>query len=307
MEDEMEGVIFSEKPTLETFNEIIKIANTNHTELNELNKKYSEMESEKAQVVQRVGEIQAKYKESTFGYDTITMKSQQHIESLKGINKDLATLWSQVENLHNLSEKIKKENIEIRNLQNKFQESIVQSDEQSSSGRDLVKKTLHKIELIHEHSGQVFEHLSSIQDISESTNLLSLNASIEAARAGESGRGFAVVAQEVSKLAEKTFQSSKSIFEKIQTTNNAVSEGLVLTKNAKETFEVIKSNIDENKNIFHEINTRIENQQSLTENIFNSIEGLAEVTGEIKYVFSQEYKSFKKLVETSEQIENETR
>lgn len=58
--------------------------------------------------------------------------------------------------------------------------------------------------------GDVMELLDQI---SERTNLLALNASIEAARAGEVGKGFAVVADEVRKLAMQSKDSAGSVRE----------------------------------------------------------------------------------------------
>ena len=90
----------------------------------------------------------------------------------------------------------------------------------------------------------------SIEDITDQTNLLSLNASIEAARAGAAGRGFAVVADEIRKLSDETQTSSARIMNAL---NHLEDTSAQMTDAITRMVELIQINLEK----ITEVNTSV--------------------------------------------------
>jgi methyl-accepting chemotaxis protein len=77
--------------------------------------------------------------------------------------------------------------------------------------REQVEQVAASILRLSEQSQAIGEIIAAVNDLTDQSKLLAVNAAIEAARAGEHGRGFAVVAQEVKSLADQSKQATAQV------------------------------------------------------------------------------------------------
>jgi len=84
-----------------------------------------------------------------------------------------------------------------------------------------------RLSAINEKTNNISNVVTTIGNVADQTNLLSLNAAIEAEKAGEYGRGFSVVAREIRRLADQVAVATLEIEEMVKEMQTAVSAGVM--------------------------------------------------------------------------------
>ncbi len=163
--------------------------------------------------------------------------------------------------------------------------------EQSSQSVGKVYNALNKLV---GQSKDISRITNSITEISQQTNILSLNAAIEAARAGTYGKGFAVIADEVRQLSVQTKDSTVHISKIISELQEGMAEfqsNMLETKENLEeqehkvaetlsSFAAIDHSIAEISKQIGQIHDKVDMTQTMNTRLAESVHSVAAIAEE---------------------------
>jgi methyl-accepting chemotaxis protein len=170
----------------------------------------------------------------------------------------------------------------------------------TENSKSSLEKTIEVVEDMKNQSVRIKTISGTINDIAARTNLLSLNAAIEAARAGEQGRGFAVVADEVAKLADQSMVSSKDINSIIEdTVRNIVQTSDLIAQTSENLNSVIGAG-SANAEFLNSLTGEIRNQETVTHQIKQHMDGIADSSMTISYLVTSQYEHLDSLRQSNQ-------
>lgn len=155
-------------------------------------------------------------------------------------------------------------------------ESVAATIDSINKIRQTIHEAEKRIKRLGERSQEIGGIISLINNISERTHILSLNASMHAASAGEAGRGLMVVVDEVQRLAENSREATSEIESLV---NNIQLE-------TADTIHVINTVIEDvvaGTRLAEQAGERMEETRDTTQSLVESVVRIAQnATGQAK-------------------------
>lgn len=234
----------------------VEIKNALQMILDRLNDSFERVNEQSSIVVSYSGQVQTSTLQVASGSAEQSAAITDLADSIAVLSDQIARIEQNAEEASSVSEK---------------------TNQQLQEGNQQMEALVSAMNTITDASKQIGAIVTTINDLAEQTNLLSLNASIEAARAGEAGRGFAVVAGEISKLAEASSQSSLTITRLIDNSNRAVEEGKTLVDLTAGTLEAGIQDSLQSRDKILEITEFVRSQNEAVKKIEMGIQEIAQV------------------------------
>lgn len=143
--------------------------------------------------------------------DNVLLLAKREREEIENTATELAKATEMMSRIARLAQASNRSADQAIEMTTTAMQTVTNTVESINQIRDTIRETEKRIKRLGERSQEISTAVNLINNISERTHILALNASMHAASAGEAGRGFAVVADEVQRLAENAREATSQI------------------------------------------------------------------------------------------------
>lgn len=260
-------------------------------------------------------EISATIREVARNAEELSLSAEETLSAAEEINASIREVESNIKEAARLSEKV------TLDASGFGMEAINKTIDGMAVIKDTVEKTAESIKALGGRSEEIGNILNVIDDITEQTTLLALNAAILAAQAGEHGKGFSVVAEEIKALAERTATSTKEIASLIQAVQSevrasvraaeeglkTVQEGSRLSREAREALKKIVESSQKSSEMASSIERSTSEQARGVRLVTDAMEKVRDMVAQIARATSEQTKGVGLIVKEIEKIRDLSR
>ncbi|WP_203362781.1 HAMP domain-containing methyl-accepting chemotaxis protein [Bacillus sp. REN10] len=235
------------------------------------------------QLLHSTNEVKEGNHQICFTMNELSDGADKQANSATEISQTMKHFTHQIQEASDKGMELSHRSNKVMELTNKGYTLMSESEEQMDTIHQEVMESIKKVKGLDLQTKEISKLVQVIQDISDQTNLLALNAAIEAARAGEHGKGFAVVADEVRKLAEEVSGSIGNIVEIVEGVQNESKDTVAALQHSHTQVTEGARKIKVTGETFKEINQSVLDMQTKIQNISNNLNVIFKQSENINY------------------------
>lgn len=289
----------------------------------------TEMASTIEEVSRNSGTLAAAVEDTALSIEEMIASIKQVSENTNALSTSAEQTSSSITEMSSTVKEVEQRAVESARLAEKV--SLDASDRGMAAAREAiggmqniketVEATAAVVNRLGKRSHEIGQILKVIDEVTDQTSLLALNAAILAAQAGEHGKGFAVVAEEIKDLAERTAASTQEIAgliasvqeesaESVQAMGRglkAVESGVALVNVTSEVLEQVSNSSRQSADMARAIEKTTAEQAKGVAQITETSISIAGQLEQIAGALQEQRKGSERIVQAAERMRDLTR